>query len=139
MPTKVGIVGCGRISQAYLQIARRFPQIEVVAVADVLVERARARAEELGVARWSAPAELMADSDVEVVLNLTVPQAHAEVARAALEAGKHVYNEKPLAVALADGRATLELAARASRRVGCAPDTFLGGGIQTCRELIDQG
>ena len=139
MAVKVGVVGCGRISSFYLRIAQGFPQIEVVAVSDVLLDRARARAEEFGIARWCPPGELVADPEVEIVLNLTVPGAHAEVARAALEHGKHVYNEKPLAVELGDARATLALAERVGRRVGCAPDTFLGGGIQTCRELIDRG
>src|SRR5581483_2430342 len=110
LAVKVGVVGCGRISSFYLRIAQGFPQIEVVAVSDVLLDRARARAEEFGIARWCAPGELVADPEVEIVLNLTVPGAHAEVARAALEHGKHVYNEKPLAVELGDARATLALA-----------------------------
>lgn len=135
----VGIVGCGKISEAYLSIAKRFPVLDVVAVSDVLIERARARAAEFGVPKACTPEELIADPAVEVVLNITVPQAHAPVARAALEAGRHVYNEKPLAVELEDGAALLELAKRQELRVGAAPDTFLGGGIQTCRELIDRG
>lgn len=141
MPERVGvgIVGCGKISEAYLKIAKGFPQIEVVAVSDVLIERARARAEEFGVRRACSPEELMADDTVEIVLNLTIPRAHASVAKAAIAAGKHVYNEKPLAVELAEGAELLRLADAKGLRVGAAPDTFLGGGIQTCRELIDRG
>jgi len=136
---KVGVVGAGKISEAYLSIAPRFPVLDVVAVADVLVDRAQARAAEYGVPRACSPEELFADPSVELVLNITIPQAHAPVATAALEAGKHVYGEKPFAVELEEGRALLSLAARSNRRVGSAPDTFLGGGIQTCRELIDRG
>jgi predicted dehydrogenase len=133
------VVGCGKISEAYLRIARGFPVLDVVAVSDVLLERAKARAEEFGVPKACRPEELMADPAVEIVLNLTIPQAHASVARVALEAGKHAYNEKPLAVELADGAELLRIADQNKLRVGAAPDTFLGGGIQTCRDLIDKG
>ena len=85
------------------------------------------------------PGELIADEEVEVVLNLTVPVAHAEVSLAALRAGKHVYTEKPLAVSLKDGRRMLEVAGEENLRIGCAPDTFLGGGLQTCRSVVDEG
>src|SRR6476661_8892108 len=136
---KVGVVGAGKISEAYLSIAKRFPVLDVVAVADVLVDRARSRAAEYGVPRACSPDELFGDPAIELVLNITIPQAHAAVATAALEAGKHVYGEKPFAVELEEGRALLSLAARTDRLVGSAPDTFLGGGIQTCRELIDRG
>ena len=85
------------------------------------------------------PGELIADEEVEVVLNLTVPVAHAEVSLAALRAGKHVYTEKPLAVSSEDGRRMLEVAGEENLRIGCAPDTFLGGGLQTCRSVVDEG
>jgi predicted dehydrogenase len=133
------VIGCGKISAAYLEIARRFPILDIVSVSDQFVDRAQARAIEFGVPRACSVEELLADPGIEIVLNLTIPQAHADVARAVLEHGKHVYNEKPLAVELAAGRELLRLAERVGRRVGCAPDTFLGGGIQTCRELIDAG
>ncbi|MFH1570475.1 MAG: Gfo/Idh/MocA family oxidoreductase [Gemmatimonadota bacterium] len=136
---KVGVVGCGNISAAYLKIAKRFESIEVTAVADLVAERARARAQEFEVPRDCTVAELLADPQIEIVLNLTIPKAHAEVAFAALEAGKHVYNEKPLAVSRQDGARMLELAAKKGRRVGGAPDTFMGAGLQTCRKLIDDG
>jgi predicted dehydrogenase len=138
-PVKVGFVGCGTISGIYLQNAKTLRALDVVACADLLPERARARAEEHQIARACTVDELLADPDVEVVLNLTIPNAHASVALAALEAGKSVYNEKPLAIARADGRRMLDLAASRALLVGGAPDTFLGAGIQTCRKLIDDG
>jgi predicted dehydrogenase len=82
---------------------------------------------------------LLADEEVEIVLNLTIPAVHAEVSMAALRAGKHVYTEKPLAVGLEDGRKMLEVAGERGLLVGCAPDTFLGGGLQTCRKVMDEG
>ena len=136
---KIGVVGCGNISAAYLEIARGWEIIEMAAVADLLPERARARAEEFEVPRACTVEELLADPDIDIVLNLTIPNAHVEVALAALEAGKHIYNEKPLAVAREDGQRILSLAAQKGLRVGGAPDTFLGGGLQTCRKLIDDG
>lgn len=136
---KIGIVGCGTISGTYLKVARTFPILDVVACADLIVERARARAAEFEVTRAGSVEELLRDPEVELVVNLTIPSAHAEVALAALEAGKHVYNEKPLAVTRRDGRRLLDVARERERLVGGAPDTFLGGGIQTCRKLIDDG
>jgi len=137
--TKVGVVGCGNISSAYLGIAKGWEIIEVAAVADLVPERARARAEEFEVPRACTVEELLGDPEIDIVLNLTIPNAHAEVAVAALEAGKHVYNEKPLAVSREDGQRILSLAADKGLRVGGAPDTFMGGGLQTCRKLIDDG
>ena len=136
---KVGIVGCGTISRVYLRNARTFEILDVVAVADLVPERARARAEEFGVPRACTTEELLADPEIDLVVNLTIPKAHAEVALAALEAGKHVYNEKPLAIRREDGRQLVETARARGLLVGCAPDTFLGGGLQTCRRLIDEG
>jgi len=138
-PVKVGLVGCGTISRIYCQNAKYLEAIDIVACADLLPERARARAEEFGIPRAMSVEHLLADAEVELVLNLTIPRAHAEVALAAIESGKSVYNEKPLAVTRADGRRMLDRAAEKGVRVGCAPDTFLGGGLQTCRQLIDEG
>ena len=137
-PVGLGIVGCGVISQAYLAALRSFPGIALRAVADRRPDAAAARAAEFGVPAVS-PAELFADRDIELVLNLTTPRAHVEVGLAALAAGKHVYSEKPLALSLGEARQLL-LAARAKgRRLGCAPDTFLGGPQQTARALLDRG
>lgn len=135
----VGVIGCGNISSIYLQAGARFPILRIAACADLEEERARAQAAKFGVPRVCTVAELLADPAIEIVVNLTVPLAHAEVAMAALEAGKSVYNEKPLAVRREDAQRMLDLAAARGLRVGCAPDTFLGGGLQTCRALIDQG
>ena len=138
-PVRIGVVGCGAISGAYLSAARHFPVMRVVACADVVREAAERKAAEFGVPRVCSVEELLAARDVDVVLNLTVPKAHVPVALAALEAGKHTYCEKPLGVERDEGRRVLELAARNGLRVGCAPDTFLGAGVQTARKLIDDG
>jgi predicted dehydrogenase len=138
-PVNIGLIGCGNISGIYLKNARRFDAIEVVACADVLMERAEETAAEFGVPQACSVDALLADPAIEIVLNLTTPQAHADVALAALAAGKSVYNEKPLAIRLEDGRRILETARSKGLRVGCAPDTFLGGAWQTARKLIDDG
>jgi predicted dehydrogenase len=138
-PVRVGVVGCGVISDIYLENAKRFPILDVVACSDLVPERAAAKAEKHGVPRTPSVADLLADPEIDLVLNLTIPAAHAELALAAVEAGKSVYNEKPLTIELADGRRLVELAAAKGVRVGCAPDTFMGAGLQTCRKLIDAG
>jgi len=136
---RIGIVGCGNISSIYFKNLRAYEGVEVVACADIDVERARAKAEENGVPKGCSVEELLADPNVDLVVNLTIPAAHAAVCLQALESGKHVYVEKPLAVTREDGRRILELAASKGLRVGSAPDTFLGAGIQTCRRLIEEG
>jgi len=136
---KVGVIGCGNISGIYLKNAKILRNIEVVAVADLILERAEAKAQEHGVPRACRPAELLADPAIEIVLNLTIPKAHAAVALAALAAGKSVYNEKPLAIRLQDARKMLRVAKARDLLVGGAPDTFMGAGGQTCRKLLDEG
>lgn len=138
-PKGVGIIGCGNISGIYFQAGHTFRAIQVVACADLDREKAEAKAREFGVQAASSTEELLNDARVEIVLNLTVPGAHFSVSRAALEARKHVYVEKPLSLTLAEGRELVELAAERGLRLGGAPDTFLGGGHQTCRKLIDDG
>jgi len=135
---KVGIIGTGNISGVYLQNGKRFESMEVVACADLDVERAKARAAEHHIRGYSVE-ELLADPEIDMVINLTIPQAHASVCMQALEAGKHVYVEKPLAVTREEGKQVLELAAKKGLYIGSAPDTFLGGGIQTCVKLIEDG
>ncbi|MHC5055591.1 MAG: Gfo/Idh/MocA family protein [Planctomycetota bacterium] len=135
---KVGVVGCGNISGAYLKNSKNYPAFEIAACADLDMERAKAKAAEHG-ARACTVEELLADEEISTVLNLTIPNGHFDVARAALEAGKHAYNEKPLAIERDEGRALVELAREKGLRLGCAPDTFLGAGGQTCRKLIDDG
>jgi predicted dehydrogenase len=137
---KIGVIGCGFISGIYLKnLTQMFQITEVVACADIIMENAEARAKEFNIPKACTVAELLADPEVEIVLNLTIPAAHAEVNLAALKAGKHVYNEKPFAVNREDGKKVLALAKEKGVLVGCAPDTFLGGGLQTCRKLIDDG
>jgi len=138
-PVRVGVVGCGAISGVYFQNMKTFDVLDVAACADLDMTRAEAAAKEHGVPRACTTEELLADPEIEVVLNLTVPAAHAAVGRAAVEAGKSVYNEKPLTIARDEGRMLLEAARKKKVLVGCAPDTFLGGGHQTCRKLIDEG
>jgi predicted dehydrogenase len=113
--------------------------IEVKAVADLVPELARRRAEEFGIGAVYTVEELIADPEIEIVLNLTAPAAHAPINKLVLEAGKHVYTEKPFALSREEADEVLEIAEAKGLLVGCAPDTFLGGGIQTCRKLIDDG
>jgi predicted dehydrogenase len=134
----IGIIGCGNISPAYLRAASSFPVLDIRALADADPAVAEARGAAFGVKATSVEA-LLADPAIEIVLNLTVPGAHVPVGLRALAAGKHVYSEKPLGVTVAEARRLLDAAAAAGLRVGCAPDTFLGGAHQTCRALIDAG
>ena len=134
----VGIIGCGNISSIYLQSDEKFQILDVVACADLVLERAQAKATEYNIEAYTVE-DLLNHPDIDIAINLTIPAAHAQVATAALEAGKHVYSEKPLALDRAEARAVLELAEQRGLRVGNAPDTFLGGGLQTCRKLIDDG
>lgn len=137
--TKIGLIGCGNISGIYCQAGAKFQDIEVVACADIDVDRAKAKAAEFQIPKGVSVKELLKDEEIKIVVNLTVPAAHAEVAMAVLRSGKSVYNEKPLATTLRDAQRMLKFAAEKNLRVGCAPDTFLGGGLQTCRKLIDDG
>lgn len=136
---KIGIIGCGTISTVYFQNAARFSILEVAACADINPARAQAKAAEWNVPRACAPDALLTDPAIDIVVNLTIPQAHFGVCRAALRAGKHVYVEKPLALTLAEGQELAALAQAQGLRLGGAPDTFLGAGAQTCRALIDSG
>jgi len=135
---RVAIIGCGDISRVYGYTLGLFDWIDVVACADVIAERADERAGTWGTRAMSVDAVLAA-VDVDVIVNLTPPKAHAEIGRAALAAGKSVYSEKPLGIDLDEGRELVELAEKADRRLGCAPDTFLGAALQTCRAAIDRG
>ena len=134
----VGVIGCGNISSAYLTAARKFPILEIVALSDANPAAAEARAAEFGLPARSVDA-VLTDPAVEIVLNLTVPKAHVEVGLKAIAAGKHVYSEKPLGVSVAEGRGLVDAAAAKGLRLGCAPDTFLGGAHQTARSCIDEG
>ncbi|GIV85092.1 MAG: dehydrogenase [Candidatus Roseilinea sp.] len=134
----VGIIGCGNISPLYFRACRSLEILNLVGCADLDGSRAEARAREFDTRAFSVEA-LLAHPDVQIIINLTTPQAHGEIGMAALEAGKSVYNEKPLALSREEARRMLALAQAKGLRVGGAPDTFMGAGIQTCRKLIDEG
>jgi len=131
MTTGIGIVGCGTISSAYLRTLTRAPDVRVVAVADLDPARAQAQADAFGVPLALDLPTLLDHDDVELVVDLTIPSAHFDVNRRALEAGKAVYSEKPLAAGAVEARALVDLADRLGRPLGGAPDTFLGAGMQT--------
>ena len=137
--TDVGIVGLGVISAQYLDTLLAAPSVRIAAVADLDAARAEAAAERIPGCRALTTDELLADPGIRVVLNLTIPAAHADVALAAIAHGKDVYGEKPLAATLADARRMTDAAAAADIRLGCAPDTVLGTGVQTARAAIDDG
>ena len=138
-PVKVGLIGCGNISGIYFKNGVVFNSIDIVACADILPERAEASAEEYSIPKACSVDELIADPEIELVLNLTIPKAHAPVGIAALDAGKCVHTEKPLAVTREDGKRMVDLAKEKGVLLGAAPDTFMGAGLQTCRKLIDDG
>lgn len=138
---KVGLAGCGMISEIYLKNMRqKFDKIlEPYACADIIPEAANKRAEQFGMKAARSVDELITDPQVDIVLNLTTPAAHTEISRKALLAGKHAYSEKPFATNLKDGEELLALAKKNGLLVAAAPDTFLGGGLQTCRRLLEDG
>jgi predicted dehydrogenase len=135
---RVGLIGCGNISQAYLALAPSFAGFRFTKVADLRLDAAEARAAEFGVAAVSV-ADLLTSPDIDIVVNLTVPAAHFEVTRTALENGKHVWSEKPFVLNLDEGEALRRLSETSGLRVGSAPDTWLGGTHQFARHMIDGG
>lgn len=134
----VGIIGCGNISISYLDLAPLFKSLNLVAVADINMDAANARAADYPV-RGETVEGLLAATDVDVILNLTIPAVHYDITRQILEAGKHAYSEKPLVLTLEEGEHLRELAASKNLRIGSAPDTFLGGAHQLARAAIDSG
>lgn len=138
-PLGVGVIGAGVISQTYLTNLTSFPDVDVVAVGDLLPERARAKADEHGIASAGAPDDVLSNPDVDLVVNLTIPQVHVEVSAAAIAAGKHVWTEKPIGLDRDATRALLAQADAAGVRIGSAPDTLLGPGFQTAKRAIQQG
>ena len=136
--TVIGLIGCGNISDAYLRGAAHSNAIRVKACSDLRPEAAQAKAAEYGVSAMPVQ-QLLADPEISIVVNLTVPMTHAAVSQQILNAGKHAYSEKPLAANFADGAGLMELSRARNLRVGCAPDTFLGASHQACRRLIDSG
>ncbi len=135
---KIGIIGCGNISTKYFATVESFRILEVKSCADLRHERAEESAAKYGCEAVSTK-DLLQDKEIEIVVNLTIPKAHSEICLAAIEAGKNVFTEKPLATNRKDGAKILAAAEEKGVRVGSAPGTFLGGGLQTCRKLIDEG
>ncbi|MBE1293398.1 MAG: gfo/Idh/MocA family oxidoreductase [Rhodobacteraceae bacterium] len=136
---RVGLIGCGRISDIYLTTLAKFDHVEVVACASLDPAESRAKAAQHGIPKVCPPDELLADPDIDCILNLTIPAAHAEISCKALLAGKHVYSEKPFVTDREDGKTLLDLAKQKGLLIGNAPDTFLGGRWQTVRRLLDDG
>lgn len=134
----IGVVGCGNISAAYMQLAPLFGAIEMRACADLDMAAAEARARQFSL-RALPVGDLLKADDIDIVVNLTIPAAHYEVSRRIVEAGKHVYSEKPFVLSVAEGKALAAAAARKKIRIGSAPDTYLGGAHQLARRLVDAG
>ena len=137
--TKVGVIGCGNIFQSYAKGDEIFHQIKIVGVADIFPEKAKEVEEKYGYKAYATVDDLLKDDEIEIVVNLTIPKVHAEVDKQILNAGKHVFSEKPIACTVEEAKEVVELAKSKGLRVGVAPDTFMGAGIQTCIKLIDEG
>lgn len=138
-PVGVGIIGTGVISGTYLDNLKTFPDVEVLAVADLLPDKAKGVGQEKGIAEAGDNSVVLNNPEIELVINLTTPDAHAEVALSAVAAGKHVWNEKPLTLDRTTGRQLLKAAEEKGLRVGCAPDTFLGSGLQATFKALQDG
>ncbi|MDG2405114.1 MAG: Gfo/Idh/MocA family oxidoreductase [Paracoccaceae bacterium] len=137
-PFRIGLIGTGRISDIYIQTCSKFDELEIVSCGSLDPEESQKKAQMYGIPKVQSPEEILADPDVECILNLTIPASHASVTLQSLEAGKHVYSEKPFATDVSDCRRILELARSKKLKVGNAPDTFFGGRWQTVRKLLDQ-
>ncbi|MFB8145948.1 Gfo/Idh/MocA family protein [Microbacterium sp. NPDC056003] len=138
-PVGVGIIGAGNISDQYLRNLTAFPDVKVIAIGDLLEDRAREQAAKYGVPKAGGVDLVLGDPEIEIVVNLTIPAVHVEVSEAILAAGKHVWTEKPIGVDRASSLRMLEKADAAGLRVGVAPDTVLGPGVQTAKRAIARG
>jgi len=137
---KIGIIGCGVISNTYIgDIKRLYRDLDIVAVADVNPDAARATAEKYKVPRAASVDELLGDSEIELVVNLTPPRFHTDINLRILEAGKHVFCEKPFALSMEDAERVMELAGEKNLQIGCAPDSFMGSSLLTCKKIVDDG
>jgi predicted dehydrogenase len=135
----VAVIGAGNISKQYLDNLTVFPDLKVHVIADLFEDAAEARAKEYGITEWGLPELALNHPDVEIIVNLTIPAAHVDVATAAVNAGKHVWTEKPFSLDRESGLGLLKAADAADIRLGCAPDTFLGAGLQTALRIIERG
>ena len=133
---KVGLIGCGHIAETYFRAHKYFNNIKIIKCADINLETAKHCAKTYNIEAVSVK-EILEDKEIEIILNLTIPKAHYEIAKKSLDAGKHTYSEKPLAIDFDEGKELFELSKKKKLYIGCAPDTFLGGGIQKTKELID--
>lgn len=138
-PVGVAVIGAGNISKQYLDNLTVFPDLKVHIIADLFQEAAQARALEYGIPEWGGVEAALNHPGVDIIVNLTTPAAHVEVATAAVRAGKHVWTEKPFSLDRESGLGLLKAADAAGIRLGCAPDTFLGAGLQTARRIIERG
>lgn len=134
----VGIIGCGNVSSQYLSAAKYFPVLDLRAIADLDPAKAKMRSAEFAIPSVGIQ-DILKDQNIEIIINLTVPKAHVEVSLQVVRAGKHVHSEKPLATSVEEAKQLQAAAAEKGLRIGCAPDTFLGGAQQTCRKLVDDG
>ena len=134
---KVGLIGCGHIAETYFRAEKYFNNIKIIKCADINLKAARKCSKEHGI-KFLTVNEILKDQEVEIILNLTIPKAHYEISKKALLNGKHVYSEKPLAINLKDGKELLKISRRKKLYLGNAPDTFLGGGIQKSKELVEK-
>ncbi len=140
MNMKIGIIGCGVISNTYIRdIKRLYRDLDIVAVSDVNIDAAKECAEKYGIETACSVEELLKEPEIELVVNLTPPAFHTEINLLALEAGKHVFCEKPLALKLDDAKKVLDLADKKGLKVGCAPDSFMGSSLSTCRKVLEDG
>ena len=134
---KVGLIGCGHIAETYFRAEKYFNNIKIIKCADINLKAAEKCSKEYGI-KFLSVNEILKDQEVEIILNLTIPKAHYEISKKALLNGKHVYSEKPLAINLKDGKELLKISRRKKLYLGNAPDTFLGGGIQKSKELVEK-
>ena len=136
---KVGVIGCGNIADTYFHSAKNFfNNFEIIACADLYPEASKRSAEKYNIKNLSVE-ELLLNSEIELIINLTIPDAHFEVSKSILNSGKHSYSEKPIAIEFADGKELLKIAKSKNLYVGSAPDTFLGAAIQKSKEIIEEG
>ena len=134
----VGLIGCGHISETYFRAQKFFNNIKIIKCADINFKTAQDCAKKYNIKAVTVE-EILQDKEIEIILNLTIPKAHFEVSKKALLAGKHSYSEKPLCISFNDGKELLDISKKNNLYLGSAPDTFLGGGIQKTRNLIDDG
>ena len=134
---KIGLIGCGHIAETYFRAEKYFNNIKIIKCADINEKASKRCALNYGI-KSTTVNELLKDKQIEIILNLTIPKAHYQISKKALINGKHVYSEKPLAINLNDGKKLLKISKKKKLYLGNAPDTFLGGGIQKSKELVEK-